>query len=70
MRKEARKEGDVVLDPFMGGGTTAVVAEKLGRKWIGIDQSVQAVNATELRLKKLGSNFVTDKKMKIFAGCK
>lgn len=43
-------EGDTVLDPFVGGGTTVVVADKLKRKWIGIDQSVQAVKVTELRL--------------------
>ena len=43
-------EGDVVLDPFMGGGTTIAVADKLNRKWIGIDQSVQAVKVTEMRL--------------------
>jgi len=48
----ASNEGDVVLDPFMGGGTTIAVADKLGRKWIGIDQSVQAVKVTELRLDK------------------
>ena len=30
-------KGDVVLDPFIGSGTTAVVAEKLNRDWIGID---------------------------------
>ncbi|MDR1524638.1 MAG: hypothetical protein LBS79_05180, partial [Tannerella sp.] len=43
-------EGDIVLDPFVGGGTTVAVADKLNRKWIGIDQSVQAVKVTELRL--------------------
>jgi site-specific DNA-methyltransferase (cytosine-N4-specific) len=31
------KEGDVVLDPFMGSGTTAYVAQRLGRKWVGIE---------------------------------
>ena len=48
--KCASNEGDVVLDPFVGGGTTVSVAEKLNRKWIGIDQSVMAVKVTELRL--------------------
>ena len=35
--KAGTKEGDVVLDPFMGSGTTAYVAQRLGRKWIGIE---------------------------------
>ncbi len=30
-------ENDLVFDPFLGSGTSAVVAEKLGRKWCGID---------------------------------
>jgi len=46
----ASNEGDTVLDPFVGGGTTIAVAEKLHRQWIGIDQSVQAVKVTEMRL--------------------
>jgi DNA modification methylase len=45
-------EGDLVLDPFVGGGTTVVVADRLKRQWIGIDQSVQAVKVTEMRLYK------------------
>lgn len=34
-------EGDVVVDPFLGSGTTAVVAEQLKRKWKGCDLSVE-----------------------------
>jgi len=48
----ASNEGDIVLDPFVGGGTTVAVADKLNRQWIGIDQSVQAIKVTELRLDK------------------
>jgi site-specific DNA-methyltransferase (adenine-specific) len=55
--KCASNEGYVVLDPFMGGGTTISVADRLKRQWIGIDQSVQAVKVTELRLDKQRSLF-------------
>ncbi|MDR0569421.1 MAG: hypothetical protein LBG87_09485, partial [Spirochaetaceae bacterium] len=50
--KASSNESDIVLDPFMGGGTTIAVAEKLNRKWIGIDQSPAAVKVTEFRLQK------------------
>jgi hypothetical protein len=53
----ASNEGDVVLDPFMGGGTTMAVAERLNRRWIGIDQSVQAVKVTEFRLQTMSDLF-------------
>lgn len=46
----ASNENDIVLDPFVGGGTTVAVADKFNRRWIGIDQSVQAVKVTEFRL--------------------
>jgi hypothetical protein len=46
----ASNEGDIVMDPFIGGGTTCAVASKLNRKWIGIDQSVQAIKVSEFRL--------------------
>ena len=55
--KMASNEGDIVLDPFMGGGTTAAVADKLNRQWIGIDQSTMAIKVTEQRLKKQGGCF-------------
>ena len=50
--KMASNENDVILDCFMGGGTTIAVADKLNRTWIGIDQSVNAVKVTEFRLNK------------------
>lgn len=45
--------GDVVLDPFCGCGTTVTVAERLGRRWIGIDISPTAVNIMDRRLKRV-----------------
>ncbi len=50
-------EGDVVLDPFVGGGTTVAVADKLNRKWLGIDQSVSAIKVTEFRMNNLQGLF-------------
>lgn len=47
----ASNEGDLVLDPFVGGGTTVAVADRMNRRWIGIDQSVAAVKVSDLRLK-------------------
>ena len=35
--KAGSKEGDIVLDPFFGSGTTGWVAQRLGRRWIGIE---------------------------------
>ena len=46
--------GDVVLDPFCGCGTAVVAAEKLGRKWIGIDITFIAI---DLMLNRLAKNF-------------
>ncbi len=43
-------EGDVVMDPFCGCGTAVVAAEKLGRKWIGIDITHLAVSLIKKRL--------------------
>lgn len=49
--KASSKEGDVVLDPFCGCGTTVHAAQKLGRKWIGIDVTHLAISLIEKRLK-------------------
>ena len=43
-------EGDVVLDPFCGCGTTVAVAERLGRRWIGIDITHIAIALMKSRL--------------------
>src|SRR5213595_2717583 len=43
--------GDVVLDPFCGCGTTVDAAQKLGRKWIGIDVTTLAVDLIDARLR-------------------
>lgn len=45
---------DVVLDPFAGCGTTVAVAERLERRWIGIDISPTAVGLMKARLGKMG----------------
>ncbi len=45
------KEGDVVLDPFCGCGTAVDAAQKLKRKWIGIDITHLAISLIEKRLK-------------------
>jgi modification methylase len=45
--------GDVVLDPFFGTGTTGAVAEKLGRRWIGIERDPDYAKAAEERIAKV-----------------
>ena len=44
-------EGDMVLDPFCGCATACVAAEKLGRRWAGIDLSAKAVELVNKRLR-------------------
>ncbi|MBA3065704.1 site-specific DNA-methyltransferase, partial [bacterium] len=53
----ASNKGDLVFDPFMGSGTTAVVAEALGRKWIGIERNEKYVTLSKNRIRK----FIDDK---------
>jgi site-specific DNA-methyltransferase (adenine-specific) len=50
--KVSSNEGDWILDPFCGCGTTVAVAERLKRRWIGIDISILAINVIEDRLKR------------------
>jgi DNA modification methylase len=48
--KASSKEGDLVLDPFCGCGTTVAVAQKLHRSWIGIDITHLAITLMKKRL--------------------
>jgi len=48
--KASSNKSDVVLDAFCGCGTTVAVAQKLGRRWIGIDISPTAIKIMERRL--------------------
>ena len=45
-------EGAMVLDPFCGCATACVAAERLGRKWVGIDISEKAVELVNMRLRE------------------
>ncbi len=49
--------GDVVLDPYAGSGTSLAVAARLGRTFIGIDQSEVAVAIARTRLESIGIDF-------------
>ena len=44
------EEGDVILDPFLGSGTTSVTAKKLGRHYVGVEQNEQYCAWAEKRL--------------------
>lgn len=48
-------EGDVVLDPFLGSGTTAVASKKTGRKYIGVDLSEKYCKIAEQRVESTPS---------------
>lgn len=48
--KASSNEGDVVLDPFCGCGTAVAAAQKLNRRWIGIDVTHLAINLIKVRL--------------------
>ncbi len=48
--KSSSKEGDLVADFFCGSGTTAAIAEKLGRKWIATDLGKFAIHTTRKRM--------------------
>ena len=49
----ATNPNDIVLDAFLGSGTTAAVAHKIGRKYIGIDRSAESIQCATERLAKV-----------------
>jgi len=54
--KVSSNPGDLVLDCFVGSGTTAVVAQQLGRRWIGCDINKGAIQTTAKRIQELMRN--------------
>lgn len=48
--KGTTKEGDIVLDPFMGTGTTALSAKKLNRNWIGFEMQQSYIDSANIRI--------------------
>jgi len=51
--RSSSRPGDIVLDAFAGSGTTTAVAEKLGRRWIGIDVGKLAIYTIQKRMLNL-----------------
>jgi len=49
-------EGSIVLDCFCGSGTTLIASQELGRNWVGIDQSIEAIRITKERLDSVMTN--------------
>jgi adenine specific DNA methylase Mod len=49
-------EGDIVADFFCGSGTTLATAEKMNRRWIGVDSSEYAIELTKKRLLTIGNS--------------
>lgn len=51
--KASSDQGDLVMDCFIGSGTTCAVAQKLARRWIGVDVNKGAIQVTSKRLQKI-----------------
>ncbi len=69
--RASSREGDIVLDAFSGSGTTCVVAEKLGRRWLAIDCGKLSMYTIQKRLlslqREVGNNQGKPIKAKPFA---
>ncbi len=59
--KTSSNENSIVLDCFVGSGTTLKAAQINGRRWIGIDQSEEAIKVTIQKLNSIDNNLFTSK---------
>jgi modification methylase len=55
--------GDIVLDPFLGSGTTCAVAKKLHRHWIGIEKEEYYISVAKDRIDKIVPERISNKKL-------
>lgn len=61
-------DGDLVFDPFVGTGTTAVAAKKLGRKYVGIDLDKEYVRIAEKNIKEATETKINDRYVSLYLG--
>ena len=59
--KASSNKNSLILDCFIGSGTSCAVAEKLDRRWIGVDVNKGAIQVTSKRLRKLNASFAAYK---------
>ena len=60
------KEGDMILDCFAGSGTTTIVAKKLGRNSIGIENDKEYFNIMKKRIQGVNTQLIKDHKIEVF----
>lgn len=63
--KTYSNEGDLLADFFVGSGTTAAVAQRLGRRWIGCDINIGAIQTTTKRLNQVITEQMQENKGKL-----
>ncbi|MFZ2556174.1 MAG: site-specific DNA-methyltransferase [Minisyncoccia bacterium] len=66
----ASKPGDLVADFFVGSGTTCAVAQKLGRRWMGCDINLGAIQTTTKRISQIVEDQTNEKKEKLLSDFK